>query len=196
MSSKKQSKTMKDLIRIGVFGALLIVVAFLLAFTIGFLPPVLVVLPAIIGLFAGMIFTVMLEKVDLAGGILIPSILLGLCLFTMAPYGMMCFCLIGGGILGEILYHILGKHTTKGLMAGSSSALLGLALGEYIPFIWMQEAYHALMANDDPAMLEIAQWCMDTVNVPIMIVLCLVTVLVTSLGVVWGKKIIAKRLAK
>lgn len=39
-----------------------------------------------------------------------PSLLLGLCLFTMVPYGMLCICATVGGVIGEILYQAAGKE--------------------------------------------------------------------------------------
>ena len=71
----------------------------------------------------------------------------------------------------------------------------GLALGEYIPFIWMQDAYRTMLANDDSGLMEVAEWCMNIVSVPVMILLCVVTVVLTCLGVLWGNKIVKKRLS-
>ena len=186
---------MKDLIRIGVFSALWVVIGFLVAFTIGFFPPILLVLPCVLGIIGGIVYVVMLSKLTIPGGILISSFLLGICLFTMAPYGMMFFCTVAGGVIGEILYSVLGRRTTKATMVGSSFALVGLALGEYIPFIWMQDAYRSMLVNDDSGLLEIAEWCMNIVSVPVMIVLCVATVTLTCLGVLWGTKIVKKRLS-
>lgn len=196
MSKQKESRKLRDLIRIGVFSALWIVVGFLLAWTIAFIPPILLILPCILGLLGGIIYAVLLYKLTIPGGILISSALLGLCLFTMAPYGMMFFCTLGGGIIGEIVYTLLKRGTTKATMAGSSCALAGLALGEYIPFIWMQDAYHVMLENDTSGTLGIAEWCMDIVNIPVMLLLCAITVVLTCLGCLWGKKIVEKRLSK
>ena len=102
---------------------------------------------------------------------------------------------VAGGVIGEILYSVLGRRTTKATMVGSSFALVGLALGEYIPFIWMQDAYRSMLVNDDSGLLEIAEWCMNIVSVPVMIVLCVATVILTCLGVLWGNKIVKKRLS-
>ena len=191
----KESRKLKDLIRIGVFSALWVVIGFLVAFTIGFFPPILLVLPCILGIIGGIVYVVMLSKLTIPGGIFISSCLLGVCLFTMAPYGMMVFCTRGRGWLGEILYSVLARRTTKATMVGSSFALVGLALGEYIPFIWMQDAYRTMLANDDSGLMEVAEWCMNIVSVPVMILLCVVTVVLTCLGVLWGNKIVKKRLS-
>lgn len=192
----KESRKLKDLIRIGVFSALWIAVSFLLAFTIAFLPPILFVLPCILGLVGGIIYMVMLSKLTIPGGIAISSALLGVCLYTMAPYGMMFFCLLAGGIIGEILYTIIGKQTLKATMVGSSFAIVGLALGEYIPFIFMQEAYRTMLVDDTSGLLPIAEWCMKITSVPVMLLLCAASVLTTCLGCLWGNKIVKKHFNK
>ena len=108
---------------------------------------------------------------------------------------MMFFCTALGGLLGELLHGLLGRGKAKAEMVGASCSILGLALGEYIPFIYMQDAYRILMAGEDPGMMDIAQWCMDHISVPVMAVLCAAAVVFTCLGVQWGRKIAAKRLA-
>ena len=45
-----------------------------------------------------------------------------------------------------------------------------------------------MLVNDDSGLLEIAEWCMNIVSVPVMIVLCVATVTLTCLGVLWGIK--------
>jgi len=196
MNKQKQSKTLRQLIRIGVFSALWIVIGFLLAFTIAFLPPVLLVLPCILGLIGGVIYMVMLSKLTISGGIVISSGLLGICLFSMAPYGMMFFCTLAGGLIGEILYKILGRGTLKAGMVGSSFALLGLALGEYIPFVFMQDAWATMLADDTAGTAPVAEWCMEITTVPVMILLCAITVLMTCLGCFWGQKIVNQHFKK
>ena len=47
-----------------------------------------------------------------------------------------------------------------------------------------------MLVNDDSGLLEIAEWCMNIVSVPVMIVLCVATVILTCLGVLWGNKIV------
>lgn len=192
MAKKKNSNTVKGLIRIGIFSALWVVVSFLLGCTIGFLPPVLIVLPCILGLVGGIIYMAMFSKLEIKGGIAISSVLLGLCLFTMAPYGMMCFCTIAGGIIGEILMAVIGKDKFWAKAIGSSMALLGLAVGEYLPFICMKEAYTALYANNSFGTGPILDQVMNVVTVPIMIVLLVATVIFTFVGCWVGEKIVQK----
>ncbi|WP_201259598.1 MptD family putative ECF transporter S component [Tissierella sp. P1] len=62
MNSKKKNETIKNLITIGIFNALLLVVFWIIACTIGFFPPILLVLPIILGLIGGTIFMLMIAK--------------------------------------------------------------------------------------------------------------------------------------
>ena len=196
MKEQKQSTILRQLIRIGVFSALWIAISFLVAFTIGFLPPVLLVMPMLLGLVGGVIYMVMLTKLTIPGGIVISSGLLGLILFSMVPYGMMFFCTLVGGIIGEIIYKVLGRGTLKAAMVGSGFALLGLALGEYIPFVFMQGAWAVMLANDNSGTAPVAEWCMSVINMPVMLLLSAATVLMTCLGCVWGRKIVERHLTK
>lgn len=196
MSKKKNSNVLKGLIRIGIFSALWVVVAFLIACTIGFFPPVLIVMPCILGIVGGMIYMAMFSKLEIRGGIAISSALLGICLFTMAPYGMMFFCTLAGGIIGEVLMAAIGKNQFIGKAVGSSMALLGLAFGEYIPFICMKEAYTALYTDNSFGTGPILDKVMNAVNVPVMIILLIATVLCTFLGCWIGDKIVKKHFKK
>ena len=71
----KESKKIRDLIRIGVFSALWIAVSWIIACTVGFFPLILLVLPCILAVAGALILVVMLSKVNIPGGILISSFL-------------------------------------------------------------------------------------------------------------------------
>ena len=119
MSSKtKGSKKLRDLIRVGVFSALWIAVGWIIGCTVGFFPPIMLALPCILAIFGALILVVMLSKITIRGGILISSFLFGICLFSMAPYGLMFICTFVGGIIGEILYDTVGKNNHAGKIIG------------------------------------------------------------------------------
>ena len=140
----KESKKIRDFIRIGIFTALWIAMGWIIACTIGFFPPILVILPCILAVAGSVIYVVLLSKMNTRGGIFIPSFIFGLCLFTMVPYGMLFICTAIGGLLGEIVYDTAGKKSDKAKAVGISLPMVGLALGEYIPLCYMKEAFKAL----------------------------------------------------
>ncbi|WP_122642130.1 MptD family putative ECF transporter S component [Luxibacter massiliensis] len=189
----KESRKLKDLIRIGVFTALWIAVGWVIACTIGFFPPVLVVLPCILAVAGGLIYVVMLSKLNIRGGIFIPSFIFGLCLFTMVPYGMLFICTSVGGLLGELIYDTAGKNSNKAKIIGISMPMIGLALGEYIPLCYMEEAFKKLYEGSFTS--DIGMKVIELLSTQLAIVLTAVTVVCAILGCLWGNKIVKKRLS-
>lgn len=188
----KESKKIRDLIRIGVFSALWIAVSWIIACTIGFFPPILLVLPCILSIAGALILVVMLSKINIRGGILISSFLFGLCLFSMVPYGLLFICTFVGGIIGEIIYNTAGKNSNAGKVIGITFPMLGLALGEYIPLCYMQDAFRSFYA--DKFTSPVGDAAMEIINTPLVIMLVAVTIICSVLGCLWGKKIVAKRM--
>ena len=137
-------------------------------------------LPCILAIFGALILVVMLSKITIRGGILISSFLFGICLFSMAPYGLMFICTFVGGIIGEILYDTVGKNNHAGKIIGVVCPMLGLALGEYIPLCYMQDAFKAFYAERITG--NMANASMELINTPIVVVLTIVTILCAILG--------------
>lgn len=189
----KESRKLKDLIRIGVFTALWIAVGWVIACTIVFFPPVLVVLPCILAVAGGLIYVVMLSKLNIRGGIFIPSFIFGLCLFTMVPYGMLFICTSVGGLLGELIYDTAGRNSNKAKIIGISMPMIGLALGEYIPLCYMEEAFKKLYEGSFTS--DIGMKVIELLSTQLAIVLTAVTVVCAILGCLWGNKIVKKRLS-
>ena len=189
----KESKKIRDFIRIGIFTALWIAMGWIIACTIGFFPPILVILPCILAVAGSVIYVVLLSKMNTRGGIFIPSFIFGLCLFTMVPYGMLFICTAIGGLLGEIVYDTAGKKSDKAKAVGISLPMVGLALGEYIPLCYMKEAFKALYEGSFTS--DVGMKAIELLSTPLAIALTVITLICAILGYVWGKKIVIKRLA-
>ena len=186
----KESKKIRDFIRIGIFTALWIAMGWIIACTIGFFPPILVILPCILAVAGSVIYVVLLSKMNTRGGIFIPSFIFGLCLFTMVPYGMLFICTAIGGLLGEIVYDTAGKKSDKAKAVGIS---LPMALGEYIPLCYMKEAFKALYEGSFTS--DVGMKAIELLSTPLAIALTVITLICAILGYLWGKKIVIKRLA-
>lgn len=192
-TKKKESSKIKGLVRIGVFSALWIAVSWAIACSIAFFAPVLLVLPCILAIFGGLIYTVLLSKLEIKGGIIIPSLLLGLCLFTMVPYGLLFICTTVGGIIGEMIYSAAGRNNVFARRAAISLPMLGLGLGEYIPMGFMRASFNAMYA--DHFTEGVSKKAMAMMNTPIIAILCVLTIILAFLGCIWGEHAAAKRLA-
>ena len=189
----RESKKIRDLIRIGIFTALWIAVGWVIACTIGFFPPILVILPCILAVAGSVIYVVLLSKLNTRGGIFIPSFIFGLCLFTMVPYGMLFICTSIGGLLGEIIYDTAGKKSDKAKAVGISLPMIGLAIGEYIPLCYMKEAFKALYEGSFTS--DVGMKAIELLSTPLAIVLTVVTLICAILGFFWGRRFVIKRLA-
>lgn len=189
----KESKKIRDFIRIDIFTALWIAMGWIIACTIGFFPPILVILPCILAVAGSVIYVVLLSKMNTRGGIFIPSFIFGLCLFTMVPYGMLFICTAIGGLLGEIVYDTAGKKSDKAKAVGISLPMVGLALGEYIPLCYMKEAFKALYEGSFTS--DVGMKAIELLSTPLAIALTVITLICAILGYLWGKKIVIKRLA-
>ena len=88
----------------------------------------------------------------------------------------------------------MGKNNHTGKIIGVLCPMLGLALGEYIPLCYMQDAFKAFYAERITG--NMANASMELINTPIVVVLTIVTIICAILGYLWGEKIAAKRLAK
>ena len=189
----KESKKIRDFIRIGIFTALWIAMGWIIACTIVFFPPILVILPCILAVAGSVIYVVLLSKMNTRGGIFIPSFIFGLCLFTMVPYGMLFICTAIGGLLGEIVYDTAGKKSDKAKAVGISLPMVGLALGEYIPLCYMKEAFKALYEGSFTS--DVGMKAIELLSTPLAIALTVITLICAILGYLWGKKFVIKRQA-
>ena len=89
--------------------------------------------------------------------------------------------------MGELLFNLIGRNKFIAAVFGFSSIMLGYALGEYIPFVYMQDVYIALYKTKTTGTLPIVQQCLEIMNPSLMIILCIITVIASILGCLWGK---------
>lgn len=191
MSNEKESTKIRNFIRIGVFTALWIVVSWIFACTMAFIPAVLLILPCILAIVGGAILEVMQSKLTIKCGIAIASFLFGICLVTMMPKGMMFFCTFGGGIIGSIIYDTIGKKSDIAKAIGVTFPMLGLALGEYIPFCFMKDAFYLQYADRSTG--GVRESVINMMSNPLALLLGVITVILGIVGYFWGRKIAAKR---
>ncbi len=126
----------KDLITIGVFTALYFAVIFLTAF-LGFIPIMMVVMPLIGPIIAGIPLMLYFSKVRHFGMVTISSIIIAVLFFvTGHPYPIFIFC-IGAGLLTELILKAGRYQSIKHCVAGSATFslwLLGMVIALFFGF--------------------------------------------------------------
>lgn len=187
---RKNSKV-RDYVTMGVFIALYIVLFMFCGMIMAAVPIIMVLLPVIFGLFGGLIFTVLLGKVQRPGSFLITGLVLGLCLITMAPGGSMCYMTILGGIIGELIHSRLGRRSFRSMTLAYSAFIACYSIGEYIPFVWMKQAY--LDQYADNAALEVARVGTNLLNPLTMALFCVLGVAAAVIGCHWGRALTRKQ---
>ncbi len=196
MTVPNSSQTVRYLITIGVFNALMIAIFLVLGFTIGLIPPVLIFMPAILAVPGGIIFMLMLAKAPLRGIFVISGALLGLVFLNMAPAGVFGLSILGGGVLGELVFSWLGREKFVAAAGGFVCYMLGFAVGEGFPLVFMKEAYLAQQAAKGAEQLAILEQCLALMNPAMFTVVCLATVLTAYAGCVWGRRLLRTHFTK
>ncbi len=197
MAKRKNSIIVQDLITIGVFNALLITLFFIVAFSIGIFAPIMAVMPIILALLGGSIFMLMIAKTTRPGAFLITGTVLGLTLFTMGPGGIMFYCIFTCGLIAEVVFNIIGREKFISKILGYSIFMTGLALGQYIPFLYLKEEYIDLYTSKgETGTVSILIKLSNAMNFRLVILLCLLTIAASVLSCFWGKKMLKKHFEK
>lgn len=190
------AQTVRSLITIGIFNALIIGIFMSLGFTIGLIPPVLIFMPVILSIPGGIIFMLMLAKAPLPGVFVISGALLGLVMFTMAPAGVFGLSIFLGGVLGELVFSRLGRQRFIAAASGFACYMLGFAVGESLPLTFMKEAYLAQEAAHGAEQLSILQQCLELMNPPLFALICVLTVFAAYGGSFWGRRLLRAHFEK
>ncbi|RLP06647.1 MptD family putative ECF transporter S component [Propionibacterium australiense] len=190
-SVQRRNSRVRDYVTMGVFIALYIVLFMFCGMIMAAVPIIMVLLPVIFGLFGGLIFTVLLGKVQRPGSFLTTGLILGLGLITMAPGGSMCYMTILGGIVAELIHSRLGRRSFRSMAIAYSAFIACYAIGEYIPFVWMKQAY--LDQYADNATLEVARVGTELLNPLTMAVFCVLGVVAAVIGCRWGRALTRKQ---
>lgn len=190
------NQTVRHLITIGIFNALIISIFMLLGFTIGLIPVILIFMPVILAIPGGIIFMLMLAKAPLPGVFAISGALLGLVLFNMAPAGVFGLSIFMGGVLGEIAFGLIGREKFVAKVTGFAFYMLGFAVGESFPLTFMKEAYIAQEAAKGTEQLAILQQCLALMNPAMLAAICLLTVIMACVSSLWGRRLLRTHFEK
>jgi energy-coupling factor transport system substrate-specific component len=197
MSEKTKNNLMvRHLITIGIFNALIIAIFMLMGFTIGLIPIVLIFIPALLAIPAGIIFMLMIAKAPMRGIFVLSGAILGLVFLTMAPAGVMGISIFLGGVLAEILFGLMGRNKFISAATAFACYMLGFAFGEHFPFTFMKDAYLSQQASKGAEQLAITQKCIDLINPQMLVTICVITVVMAYLSSLWGKKLLHKHFEK
>ena len=131
----------KDLVNIGIFSALYMVISMIVMIPVGIAPILWLIWPGIAGLFGGAFFTLLMTKVPKQGAALILAIITGLLYFATGECTWVIIVTFAvAGILGEAARKVLGYKSFKGIALAGGFTAFGF-IGSPLPMWLFQDAY-------------------------------------------------------
>ena len=131
----------KDLVNIGIFSALYMVVTMIAMLPAGIMPIIWILWPGIAAVFAGAFFTLLMTKVPKKGAAFLLSLITGVLYFVTGEctWVMILTCLIAG-VIAECSRKAFGYKSFKGIFCAGGFAAVGL-IGSPLPMWLFQESY-------------------------------------------------------
>ena len=185
--------TVKDLINVGVFTALYIVIFFVSSF-VGYIPLLMVLLPIICAVAVGIPFILFLSKVHTFGMVTIMSIILGL--FTVLlgrPWPVLIIAIIAG-VIADLVMKSGSYKSVKLSVIGSgifSTWMMGMALPMF--FGYREPYFESIRAGYGDAFADTLYAITPDWMFFAMIALCVVGGI---LGGLLGAKVLKKHFKK
>ena len=131
----------KDLVNIGIFSALYMVITMIAMIPAGFSPIIWILWPALAGLLGGAFFTLLMAKVQKPGTALLLIFIVGLIYFAIGEctWTIVATC-AAAGILAEVPRKLLGYNTFSGMLVAGGLCAMGL-VGSPLPMWLFKESY-------------------------------------------------------
>ena len=131
----------KDLVNIGIFSALYMVISMIVMIPVGIAPILWLLWPGIAGLFGGAFFTLLMTKVSKSGSAFILAIITGLLYFATGECTWVIIVTFAvAGLLAEIIRKVLGYKAFNGIVIAGGVTAFGF-IGSPLPMWLFQDAY-------------------------------------------------------
>lgn len=181
----------RDLINIGIYSAIYLVLAIALAMT-GLIPIFLILLSSMYGIICGVPFMLFLTKVKKPGMIFIMSVIMGVVMFATGMTWMPIPFSIVTGLVAEFVYRS-GNYSSMKAAVLTCGVFPMWACGNYLPLFLQREQYFAERASygqeyTDAVMSMTPNW--------MFLVLLVMTFASGVIGGLIGKKLLKKHFVK
>lgn len=186
----------KDFVLMGIFSAVMFVLAMVLMFITGITPAVYLFYPGIFALICGPLFMLIAVKVQKFGAFLIPSVIIGILLGLMGAQTLLITVIVFG-LIAEMIASSGRYKDYKRIALGYIILMLGFYAGDIAPIYvftgwYIKQATGGVAGTDtsylDSLILAARSW---------LGILSVVTCLIGAcLGTVVGKRILKKHFEK
>ena len=191
---EKKLKT-KDLVNIGIFSVIYMVLSILVMVTAIFSPILWLVWPAITGIICNFIYMLLVSKVPKPGTAFLLIAITGIIYFVTGEctWVIVASCVVSG-ILAEFVRKIMGYKNTKSEIISSGIICIGL-IGSPLPMWLFQESYmkSIIEMGMDPEYVGKLQ---TLISIPTLIGVVVAAFVGGVVGAYIGKAIFKKRFEK
>jgi energy-coupling factor transport system substrate-specific component len=195
MSTDRQRLRAKDLITIGIFTLLFLVVVTVFAMLFTTIPMLMPFISCADALFGGVIFLYLATKVRTFGAITLMSSLIGLVLCLAGHFWP---CILFGMVFGLLADFLCSRGEYKSFgwnTAGYAAMILGLALDGYSPMLFFEESFR--QSRLDMGMsTEVIDSLLAAIHGPLLIAAFAGAVACSVIGALIGRLLLKKHFEK
>ena len=185
----------KDLVNIGIFSALYMVVTMIAMMPAGLHPVIWLMWPGIAGILAGAFYTILMVKAKKPGSAFLLMLITGLLYFATGECTwVIVVTTLVAGVVAEVVRKILGYDSFKGIALSGGVAAVGL-IGSPLPMWLFQESYSQSIIDMgmSPEYVANFQTMISPMSMAGMIVFALIGGII---GTLIGKKLLKKHFEK
>ena len=181
----------RDLINIGIYGAIYFVILFAVAM-LGMIPIFLPLLSVLVPILGGIPFMLFLTRVKKPGMIFILSMIMGILMLLtgMGPWPLLT-CAIAG-LLAELMFKS-GAYRDAGKAVITYGLFSMWIFGNYLPLFTDYEGYFAQRADYGQAYIDAVQKLMPLWMTPVLLIACFVCGII---GGLLGRALLKKHFEK
>lgn len=196
MNSKSSNKLQaKDLVTIGIFSAIYFVVNLIVMVSGGITPLLWIFMPPILSVLCGVIYMLLVAKVQKTGAVLIMGLITGVIYVATGQFTLVLLVTFGAAcIVAEVIRKITGYKNFKGNLLGYAFFSLGM-VGSPLPIWLFREDFSNQMVTQGMPADYVATMNVVTPNW-LLVVMIIATFLLAFVGGLIGKAILKKHFEK
>ena len=195
MIQKSNKLQVKDLVTIGIFSAIYFVINLVVMISGGITPLLWIFMPPILSLVCGVIYMLLVAKVQKTGAVLIMGLITGIIYVATGQFTLVLLVTFGlACIVAEIIRKITGYNNFKGNLLGYAFFSLGM-VGSPLPIWLFRDSFSQQMVTQGmPA--DYVATMNDVTPVWELVVMVVATFLLAFVGGLIGKALLKKHFEK
>ncbi len=191
MNNKKTGLRAKELITLGIFTALMIIVIFAFAMLMSGIPIVSLFTSCAVSLVCGTVFMYIATKIQKFGAISIMGLLIGLFMFLAGHFWLSVIWLTFGSVLSDFIC-LKGRYINFKLNALAYSVFcVALTLSSYTPMLFFAENF-AKTRTQMGMTEQYIQKTLELTHGPLIVIVFGLTILCAFVGALIGRGLLRK----